>query len=114
MRLPTNALILLAVTIVTTATSGRTEAEEQPARSGLVEREETELAQIDLTVTGSPDVIATLTADDIKLKVNLKKVREFQLDRLCTPPDPDAAPRERLRPSVPISYLFYFDQSHLT
>ena len=114
MRLSAFVLILLAITAATAQPAERTDTQEQPTPSGLVEREEAELAQIDLTVTGPPEVIATLKASDLKIKVNLKKVRDFQLDRLCEPPDPDAPPRERLRPSVPVSYLFYFEQSHLT
>lgn len=114
MRCLATVLIVLSFTSVNAQSPEQTEPSEQPARSGLVEREDTELAQVDLSVTGPPDVVATLTADDLKLKVNLKKVREFQLDRLCEPPDPEAPAREIPRPSTPVSYLFYFEQAHLT
>jgi len=80
----------------------------------LVEETESRLAQIDVAVTGPPDVIADLGPADFKLKVNLRWLEEFALDSYCEPA-PDArgeTTRPAARPAV--RYLFYFDQPHLT
>ena len=45
---------------------------------GLLERSEARLAQIDVTVIGPPEVVASLTRDDFKVRINLKKLKEFE------------------------------------
>ncbi|MCP3980109.1 MAG: hypothetical protein GY716_12455, partial [bacterium] len=91
----------------------------------LVEQTGTRLAQIDVTVIAAPEVLAELTADDFKVKVNMTKIKEFRLDRACPaldlaqPPteaeDGGPAPEPRSANVTPrASYLFYFDQPHLT
>lgn len=75
----------------------------EPVRADLVERTGASLAQIQVTVNGPPDVISGLGVDDFRLKVHLRRIRDFQIDRYCEPETSPAA-----------SYVFYFDQPHLT
>jgi VWFA-related protein len=97
---------------------------DEPKAIGLVERAGTRLAQLDITVVGPPEVLATLTADDFTIKIHFTKVKEFRLDRLCDLPptaeaaapeseplpDPGTAPQALSR----ATYLLYFDQTHMT
>ena len=66
---------------------------DEPRRVGLVERAGTRLAQLDITVIGSPEAIATFGAGDLEIKINRREILEFRLDRLCTTSAP-AADRE--------------------
>lgn len=75
-----------------------------PRDSGIVERSEARLAQVDVSVEGPADVIYDLAPEDFTVRVNLTPIREFTLDRLCDPGGP----------TVPLHALFYFDQPHLT
>jgi len=77
----------------------------------VTETTEARLAQIDVTVYGPPDVVATLTPDDFELQVQLTRIREFTLDRLC--PAEGATVASSASGAAP-SYLLYFDQPHLT
>lgn len=112
---------------VSTLPAAETPDEASPRDIGLIERSGTRLAQIDITVLGEPEVLAGLTAEDFRIKVNLTKIKEFRLDRLCPiddavlrraavktngaeSPARDALPRISPTPS----YLFYFDQPYLT
>ena len=101
------------------AQSGR--ADEKPLRdSGLIERSDAALAQIDVTVLGSVESLRELSRDDFKLKINHKWVREFTLDRVCPEigdAPPSAAPEATIEPPPtlpPAHYVAYFDQSYLT
>jgi VWFA-related protein len=104
-------------------------APEIPAESGIVETTESRLAQIDVSVSGPPEVLATLTRSDFEVSVNRRKVPDFFLDVSCLEPvepvqsvespgagaaadEPSAAPPAP-RPRG-ASYLIYFDQAHLT
>jgi len=117
-RRPSFPPLVVAVAIAAGSASGAADPADGLARSGLVERSSTHLAQVDVTISGPPDVIAYLTRDDFKLKVNLTKIQQFEVDRLCAPPELDPARKASStagpRPSAPISYLFYFEQAHLT
>ncbi len=96
-------------------------APDEPGRSGLVERTSTRLTQIDVTVSGPAELIRALTAEDFKVRVDLKWIREFRVDGFCdeppTAPEPGSTaallaagdPRRR-----PASYVLYFDQQQLT
>ena len=116
------AALLIALTASGNGAAQESEPAEEPRELGITERAESRLAQIDITVSGPPEVITKLTADDFRIKVNMTKIREFQLDSLCTPPgltatDPAAAGAgaSAARPVTPAAtYLFYFDQPHLT
>ncbi|HKQ61815.1 MAG TPA: hypothetical protein VJS92_11010 [Candidatus Polarisedimenticolaceae bacterium] len=84
-------------------------ADEAPRPTDRVEHTEARLALIDLTVVGPPELVSRLRPEDLSLKVQLRRVREFQLDRLCAAA-PDEAPGPLPRPS----YLLFFDQAQLT
>jgi len=92
-----------------------TDRGDQTKRVGLVETSEARLAQIDVTVIGAPEVVASLTKDDFTVKINLKNLRAFELDRVgaCAPVGNAAGPAARAA-SVSGTYLFYFDQPLLT
>ena len=112
-----SAAALIAVILVTV--SSATEPDEPPD-SGIVERARSSLALLDMTVTGPPEVISSLTAEDFKIKVNLRRVRDFQLDRYCPVGSDDdvaeapPAGTTEARTAVPVRYLLYFDQRQLT
>ena len=116
------ALMLGAASIVATQDASSPEDDRGPREIGLEERAGTRLAQLDITVIGPPDAVTQLTADDFQIKINLRKLQEFDLDRLCTPRKPNGeegkAEAEAAVPTtVPgptASYLFYFDQPFLT
>lgn len=118
---------------------GESEEPGPPHATGLIERSGSRLAQIDITVLGPPDAVATLEPQDLRIKINRTRIRDFRLDRLCdpagppgrgTPPDPSdpsgttgatdtagvASPGAPGAPvlRLPASYLLYFDQTHLT
>jgi hypothetical protein len=59
------------------------DAPEPPHDIGLMERATTRLAQIDVTVSGSKDAIAGLTAADFEVRVNRKVVPNILVDDLC-------------------------------
>jgi len=97
------------------------EKAERLRESGLIERADTVLAQIDVTVIGAPDVLRELTEDDFTLKINRRKIRDFTLDRVCDVIDAAesaAVAGSAGEPSRQLAarahYLMYFDQSHLT
>jgi len=76
------------------------------------------LAQLDVTVVGPPAAVASLTAEDFTVRINLKKLREFQVDRLCAGAATAETTTETTAAAVggapTASYLFYFDQPLLT
>ena len=91
---------------------------EQPRQIGLVERAGKRLAQLDISVSGPPELVATLTADDFRIKINFKRLKDFQLDRLCGVPEGETS-ADPTTPAVAsaslrATYLFYIDQPHLT
>ena len=127
-RLVTVGVLGLAAALLPFLVTGQDPAEqEEPRRIGLTERTSGQLAQIDVTVTGPRPDIAELTAADFELIIAGSFVEEFLVDRVCLLPD---APEERSAESVPsdvlpadppptprlgpVTYLFYFDQHHLT
>jgi VWFA-related protein len=99
--------------------------------SGIVERTGRRLVQLDVTITGPPDEVATLGASDFELVVGGRRIESFTLDRICddrpsraaaeaeaeieAEPPAAAAPPP---PPAPVgggtTFLFYFDQGHLT
>jgi VWFA-related protein len=101
---------------------------EEPRDVGLVEETGRRLAQLDVTVDGPAGVIETLEKSDFELVVAGRFIEEFVVDNLCSPAtSPERAPQattvasgddspestpEVRRP--PATYLFYFDQHHLT
>ena len=97
------------------------EAPEKLRDSGIIERTDAVLAQIDVTVLGAAEILRSLTEDDFRIKINTTRILEFTLDRVCPEIDAPAASDE---PSTGESgsrslaaqanYLLYFDQAHLT
>jgi VWFA-related protein len=87
-------------------------ADEDPVvrDSELVERAGRRLTQIDVTVEGDAQVRATLTARDFSVRVNLEKIEDFAVDCHCPPPSPSGSAAA----AASATYLFYFDQPHLT
>lgn len=82
-----------------------------PRPTDLVERSESRLAQLEITVVAAPGIAGTLAAEDFRLKVDHKRIQKFTLDRHC--PDPRAAAPTEPRYG-PGSYMLYFDQPQLT
>jgi hypothetical protein len=93
-----------------------------PRAVGMVEHAGTRLAQIDVAVSGAPDVIAALGTSDFELWLDGKPVEKFVVDDLCeahaegTPSSNGAAsgavaPAQR---KATATYLFFFDMGHLT
>ncbi len=116
------ATLLGAASLVAAEEGPSTGSDREPRKIGLEERAGRRLAQLDITVIGPAEVVSGLTAEDFRIKINLRKLPEFELDRLCTPQDP--APDAKRASEVAdqasqvrgptASYLFYFDQPFLT
>ena len=101
---------------------------DEPRELDLIERTGRRLAQLDVTVSGPDDAIATLTAEDFELSVGGKVIDSFIVDRACdltrtavAPttsgelPQGSAETTQSPLTAVPRpTYLFYFDQHHLT
>ena len=120
------ALLLLGAASATAAQDDpRSDDGPGPREIGLEERAGTRLAQLDITVIGPADAITQLTPDDFTVKIHFKNILEFQLDRICTPREPDRKEKKETKteagaseatplPGPSASYLFYFDQAFLT
>jgi len=51
--------------------------------SGLTEETRRRLVQLDVTVQGPPETIASLTSDDFELTLGGRKIGQFTVDRFC-------------------------------
>lgn len=117
-------LILLAPALPTPLRGQEGAQEEVPRASGLTERSGSRLTQIDISVLGPPELASALTADDFYIKVNFRKLDAFTLDRMCHAPDDapqtaalalaETAGSVRTVAGSPPTFMFYFDQPHLT
>ncbi len=96
------------------------DTEQDPLRdSGIIERTDAALAQIDVTVLGPDDILRQLGPEDFRLKINTRKIRDFTLDRVCPNIErpsaastaADVTPASILPPA---HYVVYFDQPFLT
>jgi len=100
--------------------------EPEPAPTDLVERTGTRLVQIEVNLSGPAEVLDALTRDDFRLSIGARKIADFEVDKLCrdaahsrsldVPAGGIVAP-EPAPPSPalgPVTFLFYFDQQHLT
>ncbi len=116
------ALAGAVVALVATAAG----AAEEPKRIGLVEKAGSHLAQIDVTLTGKPEVLESLGPDDFSVRVLFRQIGDVIVDRVCqsaaqipksepagASPAPAVARTITVR-SRPATYLFFFDQTHLT
>ncbi len=122
------SLILTAAALVWVSPVLPQSGEEQPKTVDLIEQTGRRLAQLDVSVSGPDAVIGDLTAEDFELVVGGEFIESFIVDRACnveervvrtvtrTPPlDTDATtPAPPAPPAPKPTYLFYFDQHHLT
>jgi len=91
---------------------------EEPVASRLEENLETQLVQLDVTIDGKPEVVGSLLDSDFSLTVGGKDIESFSVDRLCDAPETAGGeagsgagtPSGSAAPS----FLFFFDQPHLT
>ena len=102
-------------------------AAEEPKPTSLTETVEKRLVQLDVAVEGDRDAIRALTAKDFVVYVGRARDSRADLDRLCgdepAPPLPSPersrhrAPGPRGRPAshaTRATFVFFFDQTHLT
>jgi VWFA-related protein len=108
------ALVLVAI-------AASADETEKPRDLGLRESATTQLAQIDVTVSGPKEAIAGLTASDFEVRVNDKLIPKFFVDPLCKELEAPAAEQASAdespiapEPRAPVTYLLYFDMPHLT
>lgn len=116
MRLPARLLLALACAVAASSAAAQDDADEEIRPTDLVERAESRLTQIDVSVTGPPEIIGDLNKDDFFLKVNFRRIHDFLVDGYCPAAanaTMDTAPGAK-PPPRPVSFLFYFDQHHLT
>lgn len=122
MRTPLLATLALPPVLALGLTGVRCE-EEPPRDLGLVERAERRLVQIDVTVLGPAERVSALTADDFRVTVSGREIDGLLVDRLCagersatTLPAAGTLDTGSVDAAAPpaTSYLFYFDQHHLT
>lgn len=98
-------------------------ASEPPRPSGLIERVETRLVQLDVMVEGKSDDLYRLSAADFELLVGGTSISNLIVDRICPqgqpapPTDVARAPTstgDKPTPGPAITFVFFFDQPHLT
>jgi VWFA-related protein len=118
--------VVLVVLVPGAGAAGAEAQPDEPIDPGVRERTGRRLAQVDVTVHGPSDTVATLTRADFELTVDGTAVDDFLVDARCADPAvvSDSSRRGRRAvvpprddpPSPPVaaSYLFYFDQAHLT
>ena len=120
------ALILVSASASLTFTPPTSAAEpedaDKPKGVALIETAERSLIQLDVTVRGSAEIVSQLTAADFELVVGGRPVDQFTVDSLCKPNSNEHVPTSTNSPNEQpastmtsrTSYLFYFDQHHLT
>ncbi len=118
---PWRALVLILLTLTTLV--GAAQAHDDPAVEGskpqairLQERARKQLYQLDVGVLGPPELASTLGPQDFTVRVGGTTVSNLAVDNLCPQPRELSAPENKAKTSTPApaSYLFYFDQAHLT
>ena len=95
-------------------------APEQPTPTGLEEKVEKRLVQVDVAVEGDREAILRLTAKDVTLYAGEHEVQGLIVDPLCgksprptpAPPQQEAPAGRSARPRA--TFIFFFDQPHLT
>lgn len=125
MRPVANGLLVIGLVMIVAGAAADDEKPAHAPRSGLVEKTGRRLAQLDVTVSGPDERVADLTRDDFDLVVGATRIDDFIVDRLCETAEGGAehvvedirsegqAPVE-LPPAPAPTFLFYFDQTHLT
>jgi len=102
-------------------------ADQPPKPTSLTETVEKRLVQLDVAVEGDPAAIRAITAKDFALYVGEHEIQGLIVDHLCGDEPPPAAPSKEadaaetpppvVAPPVPrprATFVFYFDQPHLT
>ncbi len=101
-------------------------ADQSPKPSTLTETVEKRLVQLDVAVEGDPDAIRAITAKDFVLYVGEREVQGLIVDPLCggTPVEAVRASSPTVESSQPTvvpqvtrsraTFIFFFDQPHLT
>ncbi len=110
------AWLLISLPLAGTFAAENAPANEKPKRTGLVEKAGVRLVQLDVTLSGKPEVLSRLTRDDLEVWLGNRQVKDFHLDIVGSAsnaqvPEEGQATRGAPRPAT---YLFYFDQRHLT
>ena len=110
---------MLALLLCLPAPAQNDPGDDDPKELGLHTRTSSRLFQVDLSVSGDPEVIRSLQPADFKIKIGIHKLTDFILDRVCEYPEPgvDEISGQLLEPapvSRPGTFVFYFDQPHLT
>jgi hypothetical protein len=130
-RIPKLVVAALLAWVAVRATADDTPAappaNPPPRPTGLTETVEKRLVQLDVAVEGDPAAIRAITAKDFALYVGEREVQGLIVDRLCgDEPAPNVSttddqvapsPQPSVVPPVPRSratFVFYFDQPHLT
>jgi len=128
------AVLILAPSLPAPAAGEETrQAQEEPPRSiDLVEHARSRLAQLDVTVRGPRGFVSDLTKEDFELRVGGRFLENFIVDQVCRPapppetastgtvPSPPSSPAAGSTPAdlpsrtAPATYVFFFDQPHLT
>ena len=99
--------------------------ETKPLESAVVEKARARLVQLDVTLRGPEKSLEDLGPEDFRIKVGGNYIKEFEVDKLCREPSGgksvplagESPVRDEPAPVPtlgPITYLFYFDQPHLT
>jgi hypothetical protein len=84
--------VLLALGFLTAGAAFADAAkQDQTQESGLVEQTGRRLVQLDVSVSGPPEVIDNLEAKDFQLTVGGRPIEEFYADRVCGGQPPPAA-----------------------
>ncbi len=98
------------------------EVDDHPRDIGIEARVDARRVLLDVTVHGKSPEISSLTADDFEVAVGRQAIREFDLERVCLEGvDPGGGDSRGAAESAAVappnsgtSFLFYFDQPHLT
>jgi len=120
-------VLLVIVALLAPWTAAQDEVERsEPKQTDVVERAGTRLVQIEVNLRGPQETLDSLTRDDFELAVGGRAIEAFEVDKLCRDPEQsrslDVTAGEILPPAEeaplvtlgPTTFLFYFDQQHLT
>ena len=110
--------VLIAAALLLPALMSGDVRPEEPVTSKLEERLETQLVQLDVTIDGKPEVVGSLRDSDFSLTVGGHDIESFTVDRLCDTSVPAGGEADSGAGTPPgaqaPSFLFFFDQPHLT
>lgn len=130
MRTRRLAAIVLAAAALARADGPAPTPSEPPRDLGLRERASVRLSQFDVSISGPAEAIRDLRPEDFEISLDARRLKGFLVDAMCDGGEvptarivergriagaaPDA-PAEPPPPGLgPATFLFYFDQAHLT